>query len=65
MAILTLRTGDIPQELAEMDPKERTDKLFDSVDHDKDGVISQLEFVDGARMDQYIVKLLQHDQFRF
>ena len=48
-----------------MTPEERTKQIFDKVDQDKDGVITEEEFIDGARMDENLVKVLQKDQFRY
>ena len=64
-AIYNLRSGETPSDALLLTEKQRVDEVFRNVDHDNDGLISENELVDGVRMDDYLVRILQFDQVRF
>lgn len=42
-------------------PETRTDKIFDKMDIDKDGVLTKSEFIEGCMKDQFLYQMLTAD----
>ena len=50
---------DLSPELLQNDPSERTDHIFQLLDADKNGKLSEQEFVEGACLEPTIMSLLE------
>lgn len=45
--------------------KERIDQVFMKKDADRDGYLTETEYMDGMGEDHFLMRLLQSDQFRW
>ena len=54
----------MPAEPNEPTAEERAARLIEAV-HSEDGWLTEEQFVDGARMDEGLVRMLTRDQFRY
>ncbi|XP_066481359.1 guanylyl cyclase-activating protein 2 [Tiliqua scincoides] len=50
-----------PEEQPRLSPEEVVDRIFQLVDENGDGQLSLDEFIDGARKDKWVMKMLQMD----
>uniref|UniRef100_A0A4W5L2E4 EF-hand domain-containing protein n=1 Tax=Hucho hucho TaxID=62062 RepID=A0A4W5L2E4_9TELE len=59
--IYNIKRHGNPSETENLTPDQITDRIFDLVDKNKDGQISQEEFLDGAQKDQWVLDQLKLD----